>query len=218
VQHSLEGHGRFDVPTGIGLAQEMAPFRPTWFEEPIPPESIPALADVRAKSPVAIATGERYYEPQRFRELIDARAADYLQPDVSHVGGLGEAKRIAALAHLSYLPICPHNPLGPVANAMTLHLAAATPNCAWLETMVTDVPWRSEIVRGAVVIADGAMLVLDAPGLGIELDEDACADHPPGTHGLRHYGGALTDIRPMNARPFNAMRALASKEDGSTEP
>ena len=104
VQHSLGGHGRFDVPTAIGLAQEMAPFRPTWFEEPIPPESIPALADVRAKSPVAIATGERYYEPQRFRELIDARAADYLQPDVSHVGGLGEAKRIAALAHL--IPSC----------------------------------------------------------------------------------------------------------------
>lgn len=100
-------------------------------------------------------------------------------PTSATSGGLGEAKRIAALAHLSYLPICLHNPLGPVANAMSLHLAAAAPICAWLETMVTDVPWRSEIVREAVVIADGAMLVPDAPGLGIELNEDACATTRP---------------------------------------
>jgi galactonate dehydratase len=211
IELMIEGHGRFDVPTAIAIAQELAPFRPTWFEEPIPPESIPALADVRRKSPVAIATGERFYEFQRFGELIDARAADYLQPDVSHVGGLGEAKRIAALAHGSFLPICPHNPLGPIANAMTLHLAAAIPNCPWLETMVTDVPWRSEIVRETVVIASGAMLVPDGPGLGVDIDEKACAAHPPGTYGLRHYGGALTDIRPMEARPFYAMRGPASE-------
>ena len=206
IELMIEGHGRFDVPTAISLAQEMAPFRPYWFEEPIPPESVAALADVRAKSPIPIATGERFYEVQRFSELIEARAADYLQPDVSHVGGLGEAKRIAAMAHARYLPICPHNPLGPIANAMTLHLAAATQNFAWLETMVTDVPWRSHVVRESVVIEGGAMLIPEGPGLGVDIDEEACAAHPPKTYSLRHYGGTLTNIRPLDAKPFYTRR------------
>ncbi len=207
VELMIEGHGRFDVPTAIGLAQEMTPFRPYWFEEPLPPESLAALADVRAKSPVAIATGERYYEVARFMELMDLNAADYLQPDVSHVGGLGEARRIAAAAHARYLPICPHNPLGPIANAMTLHLAASTPNFAWLETMVSDVPWRSHVVRESVVIEDGMMLIPDAPGLGVDIDEEACAAHPPKTYSLRHYGGTLTAIRPVDAKPFYTVRS-----------
>lgn len=210
VDLMIEGHGRFDVPTAIGLAKDLAAVRPCWFEEPIPPESIAALADVRRKSPIPIATGERYYEPQRFDDLIAAHAADYLQPDVSHVGGLSVARQIALAAHARYLPIAPHNPLGPIANAMTLHLAAATPNFAWLETMVTDVPWRGEIVRETCVIEDGAMLVPTGPGLGVDIDAAACAKRPPGTYSLRHYGGTLTDIRPLDARPFYTLRATAT--------
>lgn len=202
VELMIEGHGRFDVATAISVARDLAPFRPYWFEEPIPPESIPALADVRSKSPVPIAAGERYFELQRFQELVAAHAVDYVQPDVSHVGGLAEAKRIAAIAHAQYLPICPHNPLGPVANAMTLHIAAATPNCAWLETMVSDVSWRSEIVREHVTIVDGQMLIPTAPGLGIDIDEEACAAHPPKPYLLRHYNGNLTNIRPDDSVPF----------------
>jgi galactonate dehydratase len=206
IELMIEGHGRFDVPTAIAIAADLAPFRPYWFEEPIPPESIAALADVRAKSKVPIAAGERYYEPQRFAELLAARAADFLQPDVTHVGGLSAARQIALQAHAQYLPIAPHNPLGPIANAMTLHLAAATPNFAWLETMVSDVPWRRDIVRETCIIENGAMLVSDAPGLGIDLDEAACAAHPPGSYTLRHYGGGLTAIRPLDARPYYTRR------------
>lgn len=123
------------------------------------------------------------------------------------MGGLGEARRIAAAAHARYLPICPHNPLGPIANAMTLHLAASTPNFAWLETMVSDVPWRSQVVRESVVIEDGMMLIPDAPGLGVDIDEEACAAHPPKTYSLRHYGGTLTAIRPVDAKPFYTVRS-----------
>jgi galactonate dehydratase len=203
IELMIEGHGRFDVPTAIGIARDLAPSRPYWFEEPIPPESIQSLADVRARSPVPIATGERYYEPQRFHELMAARAVDYLQPDVTHVGGLGAARQIALAAHAQYLPIAPHNPLGPIANAMTLHLAAATPNFAWLETMVSDVPWRGEVVQESCIIEQGAMLVSHAPGLGIDINEAACLKYPPGQYALRHYGGGgLTNIRPLGAIPF----------------
>lgn len=202
VDLMIEGHGRFDVPTAIAIARDLAPFRPTWFEEPIPPENIDALAEVRRKSPVPIATGERYYEPARFQDLIAKRAADFLQPDVCHVGGLSEARKIAALAHMNYLPIAPHNPLGPVGNAATLQLAAASANFAWLETMMTDVPWRSEIVREDVSLIDGEMTIPAVPGLGVELDEAACAAHPYQVYELRHYRGTLTNIRPQAATPF----------------
>lgn len=198
----IEGHGRFNVPSAIAVAEDLAPFGPYWFEEPIPPESIDALADVRRHSPIRIATGERLYEPERFRELIEKGAADFLQPDICHVGGLMEAKKIAALAHMRFLPIAPHNPMGPVGNAMTMHLAAAIPNFELLETMAFDVPWRAEIVREDLILKNGDMLVSDAPGLGIDIDEEACAQYPHKPYGLRHYVGTLTDIRPPDAPAF----------------
>jgi galactonate dehydratase len=203
VELMIEGHGRLDVPTAIAMAQELAPFRPAWFEEPIPPDSIDAMAEVKRGSPIPIATGERLYEPHRFQELLAKGAVDILQPDVCHAGGLAETKRIAWLAQLAVKPVAPHNPMGPVGNAMTLHLAAAIPNFMILETMATDVPWRAEIVPGEdLVLEDGWMGIPDKPGLGIEIDEDACARHPYRAYDLRHYRGTLTDIRPTKATPF----------------
>jgi galactonate dehydratase len=143
----IEVHGRLNVPAAIAMARALAKYDPRWFEEPVPPESIDALADVRANSPVAIATGERYFEPERFMELIYQRAVDIPQPDVGHVGGILEAQKIAAMAHARFLPVAPHNPTGPVTNAMTMQLAATLPNFCILETIAVDVPWRREIVR-----------------------------------------------------------------------
>ncbi len=205
----IEGHGRLNVPTAIQAAHDLAEFDPYWFEEPTPPESIDAIADVRAHSPIRIATGERYYEPERFRELMDRNAVDFLQPDVCHVGGLIETKKIAALAHMRFLPVAPHNPMGPVGNAMTLHLAASIPNFEMLETMATDVPWRGEVAREDLVLVDGHMLIPDRPGLGIDIDEEACAKRPHRPYALRHYIGTLTEIRPAEAVPFYRIETTA---------
>jgi galactonate dehydratase len=103
------------------------------------------------------------------------------------------------MAECHHIPVCPHNPSGPVANAATLQLAACIPNFAFLETMSTDVPWRRDITDEHVVFADGKMVIPDAPGLGIAIDEAAIADHPYQPHDLRHYTGKLTDIRPPEA-------------------
>ncbi len=202
IELLIEGHGRLNVPTAIAMGQELARFRPYWFEEPIPPESIDALAEVRARCGIPVAAGERYYEPERFRELVERGAADFLQPDICHVGGLMEAKKIAGLAHMRYLPIAPHNPMGPVGNAMTMHLAAAIPNFEMLETMATDVPRRGEVAPEDLVMVNGDMLISDRPGLGIDIDEEACLRYPHKPYALRHYVGKLTDIRPPDARPF----------------
>lgn len=196
----IEVHGRLDVPTAIAMARELHKFDPSWLEEPVPPESIDALADVRANSPIPIATGERLYEPARFLELIVKRAADILQPDVGHVGGMMEAKKIAGLAHMRYLPVAPHNPTGPV-NAMTLQLAASVPNLLVLETIAVDVPWRAEIVREDLTFTAGDIEIPSRPGLGVELDEAACLQHPHRTHAIPFFADTGRS-ESSGAKPF----------------
>jgi galactonate dehydratase len=170
----LDVHGRLNVPTAIAMCRALAPYDLTWIEEPTPPESIDALAEVRAASPVPIAAGERWYEPGKFLEALSKKAVDILQPDVSHAGGMGETKRVAHLAHAHLIPVAPHNPVGPVMNAMTLHASVAMPNFSVFETVSVDVPWRKELVRETLEFDNGALRAPTAPGLGVELIEEAC--------------------------------------------
>ena len=146
---------------------------------------------MRRASPVPIAAGERWFEPAKFLEAINKRAVDVLQPDVSHAGGLSEVKRIAHMAHIEYIPVAPHNPVGPVMNAMTLHTAVAIPNFSVFETVSIDVPWRKELVRETLVFDDGDLLAPTAPGLGVELIEEACAKFPYEATNLPLYDGSI---------------------------
>jgi galactonate dehydratase len=173
------------------MCKELARFDLSWIEEPTPPESIDALADVRAASPVPIAAGERFFEPARFLEVLAKKAVDILQPDVSHAGGLGETKRIAHMAHLHAIPVAPHNPVGPVMNAMTLHTSVAIPNFAVFETVSIDVPWRKELVRETLVSEGGALLAPTAPGLGVELIEEACGRYPYAPYDVPLFDGSM---------------------------
>lgn len=187
----LDVHGRLNVPTAIAMCRALAPYDLTWIEEPTPPESIDALAEVRAASPVPIAAGERWYEPGRVMEALSKRAVDILQPDVSHAGGLAETKRMAHMAHNHLIPVAPHNPVGPVMNAMTLHLAVAIPNFMVFETVSMDVPWRKDLVRETLQFEDGAILAPTAPGLGVELIEDACAKFPYQDYNVPLFDGSM---------------------------
>jgi galactonate dehydratase len=121
---------------------------------------------------------------------------DYIQPDVSHAGGISELVKIAAEAESRYIPFAPHNPSGPVANAATLQIAAVCPNFCILEIMYSDIDWRKDVCNEQLIYKDGRITIPDKPGLGIEINEEACLMHPYKPHTLRHYTGALTDIRP----------------------
>ncbi len=199
----IEGHGRFDLPTALRIASELEQFNILWFEEPIIPDTIEALADLRQRTRVPLAFGERLYTTWQFRTLLEARAADFIQPDLSHAGGITEVRKIAAIAESHHIPLCPHNPSGPVANAATLQLAAATPNFYLLETMSSDVPWRQEICNESVTFEDGYMFIpTDRPGIGIDIDVEAIKRYPFQPTSLRHYSGKLTDIRPESATPY----------------
>lgn len=192
----IEAHGRFDVPTGIKIAQEVAQFKPMFLEEPVPPNNLEALKAVRDKSPVAISAGERLYTRYDYNELFRLRACDYIQPDISHAGGIMELKKIASIAEANYIPFAPHNPSGPIANAATLQLAGCCPNFCILEIMYSDVDYRKEITNESLEYKDGFIKIGNKAGLGIELNEKECLKHPYVEHNLRHYTGALTDIRP----------------------
>lgn len=194
----IEAHGRFNIPSAVRIAQMLEEFDILWFEEPIPPDNLPGLAEVKRRSRVSIAAGERMYNRADYRECFRLGCVDYVQPDVSHMG-IGELRKIGAMAECHHIPICPHNPAGAVANAATLQLAACMPNFAFLETMILDVPYRHQLTTEQVDIVDGAMLIPDKPGLGIDINEDALAEHPYKPVTLKHYVGTLTEIRPSDA-------------------
>jgi len=200
----IEAHGRFDIPTAVRIGQSLRDFDILWYEEPIPPQNLEGLAEVKRRVPVPVSAGERLYNRWDFRSLFDLKAADFIQPDVSHAGGISEVKKIAAMAEAYHIPICPHNPSGPVANAATLQLAGNLPNFYLLETMSSDVPWRSEISTEEVRFENGKMVIPDKPGLGIDIHEEAIKKHPYQPKELRHYKGTLTDIRPENASSYFA--------------
>jgi galactonate dehydratase len=174
----VDFHGRQFPGNALEFCRVLAPFRPYFVEEPVPPENIDALVEVRRASPVPIATGERLVSRFAFRELFEKQACHIVQPDLCHCGGLWEAKKIAAMAEVYYMGVAPHNPLGPVANAAALHFALSTPNFLIQEDMLSDVPWRWEVVLSSLETKDGYWLPSRTPGLGIEVDETAAAQHP----------------------------------------
>ncbi|MGN0173079.1 MAG: galactonate dehydratase [Acutalibacteraceae bacterium] len=194
----IEGHGRFNVATGIKIAKELEQFKPMFFEEPVPPDNLEALKAVRDKSPVPISAGERLYTLRSFKDMFEMRAADFIQPDISHAGGIMELKKIAAAADAYYIPFAPHNPSGPVANAATLQIAACCSNFSILEIMYSDVDYRKDLTNESLEYKDGYIKIPEKPGLGIEINEEECLKHPYYPHNLRHYTGELTDIRPKN--------------------
>jgi galactonate dehydratase len=174
----VDCHGRHFPANAVEFCRVLAPYRPFFIEEPVPPENVDAMAAVCRLSPVPIATGERLVTRFEFRPLLEKQACHVIQPDLCHCGGLWEAKKIAAMAETYYVGVAPHNPLGPVANAAALHFALSTPNFLIQEDMLADVPWRWEVVRHGLRTEGGYWLPSEAPGLGVEVDETAAACHP----------------------------------------
>ena len=198
----IEGHGRFNVPTAVRIGKALEKFGILWFEEPIPPDDKKGIAWVRSKISTPVSGGERLYSRFEYADYLRMECADFWQPDVSHAGGIMEVRKIASMAEAHYIPVCPHNPSGPVANAATLQLAACTPNFYLLETMSSDIPWRADVSTERVKFENSEMFIPDLPGLGIDINEEEIAKHPYECRNLRHYVGTLTDIRPADSKGY----------------
>lgn len=179
----IEFHGRLSAGSAIAMVRELQRFDPVWCEEPVAPECLDLLAEVKRHARSPIAAGERLYTLADFYRLASLRAADIVQMDIAHCGGLSAAKKIAAVAAMQDMRVAPHCSIGPVALAAALHFDVSTPNFMVQEAFAEfDVPWRNELVSGWNPIREGELHLGDAPGLGLELNEAALAEHPYVAH------------------------------------
>jgi len=178
VDLMIDFYGRTSPAMAIQYINAIADTHPFFCEEPVPPENVAALTEVRRSVRVPIATGERLVTRFQFRKIFEQQSCHVIQPDLCHCGGLLEARKIAAMAEVYYMGVAPHNPLGPIANAVALHFALATPNFLIQEDMLSDVPWRWDVVQHSLKTKDGYWLKSDAPGLGVDVNESEAAKHP----------------------------------------
>ncbi len=186
VDLGVDLHGRCSPAVSRQLAKLLEPAHPLFLEEPVLGDDPAALRSLAAATTIPLATGERLYTRWQFQDLIATRAVAVVQPDVAHAGGISELRRIAAQAEAREIAFAPHCPLGPVALAACLHLAAATPNFLCQE----HVTLGETLLARPFVVRDGHVELPAGPGLGIELDEGKVAaqrfdgrwDNPRFTH------------------------------------
>lgn len=182
VEILIEMHGRFNPVTAVEMARLLAPFEPSWLEEPVPPENLAALkkaAEAIAPLGIPVATGERLNTRHDYRELLETQAADIIQPDITAFGGISNTKKLAAWAETYYILVAPHNVGGPVSTAAALHFAASTPNFK-IQEFFNDFanPEIMQAAPGVPPVVNGYFSLPKGPGLGVTLDEDFIRAHP----------------------------------------
>ncbi len=207
-------HGQFSTSGAIRLASALEPFQPLWFEEPVPPDNIGAMARVAAATSIPIATGERLTTKAEFAPVLRAGAASILQPALGRSGGIWEGKKIAALAEVYNAQIAPHLYCGPVEWAANIHLSVSIPNLLMAETIQTGGEFHQALIGNSLIWEDGFIHAPTCPGLGIEFDEDLAHAHPYNGTGLHlemqeapcdyvnenHFaGGALINNIPVKS-------------------
>uniref|UniRef100_A0A540VBU2 Galactonate dehydratase n=1 Tax=Litorilinea aerophila TaxID=1204385 RepID=A0A540VBU2_9CHLR len=172
VDIAIDFHGAVSPQTAMLLIKALEPYQPLFVEEPVQCQNVDVLADIARKTHLPIATGERIFTKWGFREILEKRAASILQPDISHAGGIFEARLIAGMAEAYYAAIAPHCPLGPISLAAGIHLDASIPNFLAQE----HTTFGEGYLKQPFTFKDGYLELPTGPGLGIELDEEALAD------------------------------------------
>lgn len=170
-------HGQFTTSGAIRLARRIEPYDPLWFEEPIPPDNALEMGRVQSATRIPVAAGERLTTKQEFAALLRAGGAGVLQPSLGRVGGLLEARKIAAMAEGFNVQIAPHLYAGPVAWAAGIQLAATIPNFLVLETIGTGGGFHADLLVRPVAFEEGYVIAPDSPGLGVEIDEAVARSH-----------------------------------------
>ncbi len=195
----LDFHGRVHKAMARQLAQALEPLGLLFIEEPLLSENLEGLAQIGQIVATPIALGERLYTRWDFKQVLASGAVDIIQPDVSHAGGISETRRIAALAEAYDVAVAPHCPLGPLALASCLQLAACTPNLV-LQEMSLGIHYNvgadllTYITDKAVLSpVDGHLPIPEGPGLGVAIDEAAVREAAKAGHRWRNPVWRYTD-------------------------
>ena len=177
----VDAHGPpwFTTKDAILVGKALEPYNLLFYEDPVPPENVEALARVQENVDIPIAAGERNSHIWGVRQLIEREIVDVVQPDSGRIGGITQLKKIAAMAEAHYITVAPHSgSLGPVGEYAALHVLAAIPNALILERLEFDTPSRYEVIQPHPEAVDGYIAVPDRPGLGVDIDEEAVAKYP----------------------------------------
>ncbi len=168
-------HGQFTTSSAIRVASILEPYHPFWFEEPVAPENVEEMARVAAHTSIPIATGERLLTKFEFANLLEKQAAQIIQLDVGHCGGILESKKIAGIAEAHYATIAPHMYCGPMAAAAAVQLDTCSPNFLIQEFNATAL--HADLLKEPLVFEQGQIVPPTGPGLGVELNEEVVAAH-----------------------------------------
>ncbi len=196
VQIGLDAHGRFGLMSALRVLRELEPYDLYFIEEPLHPGDRTGLEQLARQSRIPIVLGERLYSRWEYRHLLEQNLIGMIQPDVIHVGGISELRKIAAMAEVYGVGVAPHNAAGPISTAATLQAVACIPNIEIQEMFAPqDAPWRDDLAFPPIAVRDGKAQIPDGPGLGIELDEDVALAHPGKPRGLDFYSsGSILEI------------------------
>ena len=194
----LEVHRGMTPPEAITYGIEVAKYRPMVIEDPVPPDNIDTMAMVASKIPVPISTGERFTNIREYEMLMQRHAAQYVRPDVCAMGGISAAMKVAAIAEANDVLLIPHNPLGPVSTAACLQVCAAIPNLGIQELPTFCLNGAEDaMVKEPIRFEDGFLMIPEAPGIGVELSENASELYPAKERGsnvaFRYYDGSVKD-------------------------
>jgi galactonate dehydratase len=176
----VEYHHRLTVAEAASFCHRLPPGTLDFLEEPIRDESPEAYQSLRSMVDVPFAIGEEFASKWQFSPYLERGITNFARVDVCNVGGLTEAMKVASLAESHYIDLMPHNPLGPICTAATVHLGAAVPNWAWMEVRdsPTEDSGRYDTEQFPVQLRrEGDRFVVpDGPGLGVEINEELIAD------------------------------------------
>ena len=173
VELAADMHSFYDAATGKHVAQAAESYRLLWLEEPVPPENIDAMANIRQSTKTRIATGENIFMRWGFVPILEKQAVDILQPDFQKTGGLAEARKIANMAEAYYIPLAPHCVVSPIGLMATCHASATYPNFIACEWHWVNFPeyWKNWVKEGEI-IEKGFVTIPDRPGIGVEMNEE----------------------------------------------
>jgi galactonate dehydratase len=177
----IEAHDRFSVSTAVRLGNALAEFNPMWFETPVMSTDVEATVSVARQIPIPVASGERFHTLDQFAALLGSKAVSIVQPEILNVGGVSRMMKAAAIAEAHEAFIAPHNAQSPLCTVVNTHIGVAVPNALIQECFDdTNDEWSREILMGTVKVTNGFIEPSDAPGLGVELNEEAALKYPYG--------------------------------------
>jgi galactonate dehydratase len=179
IELMIEFHGNLSTASARETILALEPLAPAWCEPPAVAEKLDLLAQLKRSVNAPIAAGKRFHTHVEFQRLTALAAADFVQINLPHCGGLLASKKLAALVAEQGLRVAVPCSVGPVALAACLHFNMCTPNFQIQEALAEfDVPWRNDLVRGCPPIQNGEFVLSEEPGLGLTLDDRAIAQHP----------------------------------------